>query len=72
MAAIALALLYVVLSVAFTTGCVFIGRGFVIRHLSSSHNEVMISLFASASVVYAVLLGFLVVVVWASRSSTSM
>ena len=66
MAGIALALLYVTLSVALTTGCVLIGRKLVTRHVSSSHNQVMISLFASASVVYAVLLGFLVVVVWES------
>jgi hypothetical protein len=69
MAAIGLALLYVTLSVAFTTGCMLIGRKLVTRHVSSSHNQVMISLFASASVVYAVLLGFLVVVVWESYDS---
>src|SRR6185437_14461203 len=64
MASIALALLFIVLAVGFTTCCVLLGRGLIHRHVSESHNQVMISLFASASVVYAVLLGFLVVVVW--------
>jgi hypothetical protein len=71
MAGMGLALLYVTLSVAFTTSCVLIGRKLVTRHVTSSHNQVMISLFASASVVYAVLLGFLVVVVWESYDSAN-
>lgn len=64
MASIALALLFIILSVALTMLSVLLGRRLVHRHVSESHNQVMISLFASASVVYAVLLGFLVVVVW--------
>lgn len=69
MASIALALLFIVLAVGFTTCCVLLGRGLIHRHVSESHNQVMISLFASASVVYAVLLGFLVVVVWEAYDS---
>ncbi len=51
-------------SVVFTAGGVVLGRPLVRRYLGASHNEVMISLFAAAGVIYAVLLGFLVVVVW--------
>lgn len=40
------------------------GRRLIRAHVAAFHNEVMISLFAAAGVVYAVLLGFLVVVVW--------
>ena len=49
--------LYAVLGVVF-------GRRLVRHYLGSSHNEVIISLFGAAGVIYAVLLGFLVVVVW--------
>lgn len=66
MDALGLALLIIGLSVAFATGGVLLGRRLVRKHISGFHNDVMISLFASASVVYAVLLGFLVVAVWES------
>ena len=51
-------------AIAYTLVGVVIGRRFVRRFLGASHNEVMISLFGAAGVIYAVLLGFLVVVVW--------
>ena len=52
--------------ILFSTFGVLIGRRLIRRHVAAFHNEVMISLFGAASVVYAVLLGFLVVVVWES------
>ena len=64
MGAIGLALLIVIGSVGFAAGGVLLGRRLLHRHVAAFHNEVVISLFATASVVYAVLLGFLVVVVW--------
>jgi cbb3-type cytochrome oxidase subunit 3 len=64
MGAVGLAVLIVVLSMAFATTGVFVGRWLVRRHIGRFHNEVLISLFATAGVIYAVLLGFLVVVVW--------
>src|SRR3954466_7175927 len=64
MNAIGLAALIVICCVAFATGGVLLGRRLLHRHVAAFHNEVVISLFATASVVYAVLLGFLVVVVW--------
>jgi len=67
--AIALALLFVFLAMAFATICVLTGHRLIRSHVSSSHNVVMTALFGSASVVYAVLLGFLVVVVWESYDS---
>src|SRR6476659_5689348 len=64
MGAIGLALLIVISSVGFAAGGVLLGRRLLHKHVAAFHNEVVISLFATASVVYAVLLGFLVVVVW--------
>ena len=49
---------------AFTACGVLIGHRVIRKHVAAFHNEVMISLFTAAGVVYAVLLGFLVVVVW--------
>ena len=66
MTALGLAMLIVGASIAFAIAGVLLGRRAVGRHVSASHNEVMIAMFASAKVVYAVLLGFLVVVVWKS------
>lgn len=64
MGAAGLAVLIVVVSVVFATTGVFAGRRLLRNHIGRSHNEVLISLFAAAGVIYAVLLGFLVVVVW--------
>jgi hypothetical protein len=64
MSAAALAVLIVAASVAFASLGVLLGRRVLHQHVAAFHNEVIISLFATASVVYAVLLGFLVVVVW--------
>lgn len=53
-------------AMAFAAAGVVIGRRIIKGQLAAFHNEVVISLFAAAGVVYAVLLGFLVVVVWES------
>lgn len=45
---------------------VLAGHRLIRKNVAAFHNEVVISLFATAGVVYAVLLGFLVVVVWES------
>src|SRR3954468_21460044 len=64
MSAVGLALLIVIGSIGFAAGGVLLGRRLLHRHVAAFHNEVVISLFSTAGVVYAVLLGFLVVVVW--------
>ena len=69
MGVIALAVLIIGGAIAFCAGGVLIGRQLVRNHVAAYHNEVMISLFAAAGVVYAVLLGFLVVVVWQAYDS---
>jgi hypothetical protein len=69
MGAAGLAILIIVISAGFATGGVLLGRRLLHRHVAAFHNEVVISLFATASVVYAVLLGFLVVVVWEGYDS---
>lgn len=64
MEALGLALLIVGLAMAFAAASVLVGRRVIRKQVAAYHNEVMTSLFASAKVIYAVLLGFLVVVVW--------
>jgi len=64
MGAAGLAVLMVVFAIAFATIGVLAGRRLLRKQVAAFHNEVVISLFATAGVVYAVLLGFLVVVVW--------
>ena len=61
---VVLAILVVGASVAFAVCGTLIGRRLVRNNMAAFHNEIVISLFAAAGVVYAVLLGFLVVVVW--------
>ena len=50
--------------VLFSIAALAITRRLIHNRTATSHNEVMIALFAGASVTYAVLLGFMVVVVW--------
>lgn len=69
MTAIGLAILIVSLTVSFGIGGVLLGHRLIRRHVAAYHNEVMISLFATAGVIYAVLLAFLVVVVWEAYDS---
>jgi hypothetical protein len=64
MAVILLAVVIIGGFVLFAIGALTITRGLIHNRTASSHNEVMIALFAGASVTYAVLLGFMVVVVW--------
>jgi Protein of unknown function (DUF4239) len=64
MDAILLAMLIIGGATAFGGVGVLVGRRLIRNHVAAFHNEVVISLFAAAGVVYAVLLGFLVVVVW--------
>lgn len=61
-----LAALVIGASVVFCAGGVVLGRWAIRKHVAAFHNEVLISLFAAAGIVYAILLGFLVVVVWES------
>lgn len=64
MEAALLCLLIVGGTVAFALGALTVARPFVRGHAGAFHNEVVIALYAGASVMYAVLLGFMVVVVW--------
>jgi hypothetical protein len=61
-----LAALVIGVSVLFCAAGVVFGRWAIRKHVAAFHNEVLISLFAAAGIVYAILLGFLVVVVWES------
>jgi len=64
MTAILLGVLVVGGTALFAVGALAIARRIFHRRTANSHNEVMIALYAGASVTYAVLLGFMVVVVW--------
>jgi hypothetical protein len=50
--------------VLFAICALAITRALIHNRTATSHNEVMVALFNGASVTYAVLLGFMVVVVW--------
>lgn len=64
MESVLLCLLIVGGTVAFALGALTIARPFVRARTGAFHNETIIALYAGASVMYAVLLGFMVVVVW--------
>lgn len=64
MEAILMGLLVVGGTVAFAMGALTLARPFVRSRAGAFHNETVIALYAGASVMYAVLLGFMVVVVW--------
>jgi hypothetical protein len=69
MAAVLLGLLVVGGTALFAVCALAIARRILRHRIAGSHNEVMISLYAGASVTYAVLLGFMVVVVWQAYDS---
>ena len=63
----------ILLALAFVGGAilygvvgVLAGRKFVHPHVAEGHNDVLVPLFLTAGVIYAVLLGFMVVAVWES------
>jgi hypothetical protein len=64
MQALLLAVLTIGGFVLFALGALGITRRFIHNRTANAHNEVMIALFQGASVTYAVLLGFMVIVVW--------
>jgi hypothetical protein len=59
-----LGLLLVGGTVLFAVCALAIARRYIRERTGAFHNEVMIALYAGASVMYAVLLGFMVVVIW--------
>jgi hypothetical protein len=55
----------IVIAPAVLTGClVLLARRFVHSRVREGHNDVLVPLFLTAGTIYAVMLGFLVVVVW--------
>jgi hypothetical protein len=71
----ALAFLSVAGSIAFAMCGVFLGRRLMHNHVAEGHNDVLVPLFLTAGVIYAVLLGFMVVGEWesydAAKANTS-
>jgi len=59
-----LGLLVVVLPAVAAGLCVLAARRFLHAHVREGHNDVLVPLFLTAGTIYAVMLGFLVVVVW--------
>jgi hypothetical protein len=64
MAAVFLGLIVVGGTILFAVCALAVARPLTRHPVANSHNEAMIALYAGASVTYAVLLGFMVVVVW--------
>jgi Protein of unknown function (DUF4239) len=61
-----LALLFVGGAVVYAVVGVLVARKFIHKHVAEGHNDVLVPLFLTAGVIYAVLLGFMVVAVWES------
>jgi hypothetical protein len=59
-------ILFVAGSIAFAIAGVFIGRKVLHHHVKEGHNDVMVPLFLTAGVIYAVLLAFMVIAMWES------
>src|SRR5580693_4459031 len=59
-----LLVLFVAGSIAFAVGGVFIGRKILHHKVKEGHNDVMVPLFLTAGVIYAVLLAFMVIAMW--------
>jgi Protein of unknown function (DUF4239) len=60
------AVLAIGIAVAYAAIGVFVGRAVLRGKVREGHNDVIAPMFVTAGVIYAVLLGFLVVVVWES------
>jgi hypothetical protein len=60
--------LIVCATIAFGVAGVEIGRRFIHHRVREGHNDVLVPLFLTAGVIYAVLLGFMVVAVWETYS----
>ena len=63
---ILLALVFVGGAILYGVVGVLAGRKFIHPHVAEGHNDVLVPLFLTAGVIYAVLLGFMVVAVWES------
>jgi len=60
------AVLFVGGAIAYGLVGVLVGRRYIHPHVAEGHNDVLVPLFLTAGVIYAVLLGFMVVAVWES------
>jgi hypothetical protein len=69
MSGVFLALAFVGGAVLYAVAGVLVARKYVHRHVAEGHNDVLVPLFLTAGVIYAVLLGFMVVAVWESYDS---
>jgi hypothetical protein len=59
-----LAILIIIAPALLTGLCVLTARRFLHERVREGHNDVLVPLFLTAGTIYAVMLGFLVVVVW--------
>ena len=59
-----LAVLVIGGSVLYGVLAVLAGRKIAHRHVGEGHNDVLVPVFLTAGVIYAVLLGFMVIAVW--------
>jgi len=66
MNAVLLAVLFVGGAVLYAVVGVLVGRKIVRHHVAEGHNDVAVPVFLTAGVIYAVLLGFMVIAEWES------
>jgi hypothetical protein len=75
MSAVLYALLFIGGAVLYGVVGVLVGRKIVHRHVAEGHNDVLVPVFLTAGVIYAVLLGFTVIAEWevyaAARANTA-
>src|SRR5580692_6417316 len=64
MTAVVLAVLIIGGAILYGVVGVAIGRRLIGKHVREGHNDVLVPVFLTAGVIYAVLLGFIVVAVW--------
>ena len=68
---ILIAIAVVIGSILYAVVGVLVGRRVIRRHVREGHNDVMVPMFLTAGVIYAVLLAFMVIAMWESYDGAS-
>jgi hypothetical protein len=58
-------------SVLYAVAGVLVGRKLIRRHVAEGHNDVLVPMFLTAGVIYAVLLAFMVIAMWESYDNAA-
>jgi len=71
MSYILIGILVVGASILYAVVGVLVGRRIIRRHVAEGHNDVMVPMFLTAGVIYAVLLAFMVIAMWESYDNAA-